>query len=97
MIDKNALRLSAQRALLYNVPVGTRTISLEVVGTLLNMRAVVDGPMDADVRDCFYSAAGEIEGDFVELSAGGEVEILQFDAVVQVPLLAVLVFARSDV
>jgi hypothetical protein len=96
MIDKNSLRLSAARAFQYNIPPAARLISVEVKGTILRVRALLVPPIDDEVKDSIFSAAGEIEGDFVELR-DFDIELLEYDPSSQPPILDVLVFARSDV
>lgn len=93
-VDDLALRLSAQRALLFNVPSGLQMISIDSNGKTLFMRAVFDGPVESAARDNIYSAAEEIVGDFPQLHES-KVDVLEKPSG-ESPPLRLLVFARAD-
>jgi adenylate cyclase len=60
---------SFQRALLYNIPAGVRTISFEQKDSGdLEIWVNTATELDADARQYIYSATGEIEGDFSEIN-----------------------------
>ncbi|MED5371882.1 MAG: hypothetical protein VX899_12755 [Myxococcota bacterium] len=66
-LNYDLLRLSAQRALLYNVPRSLRNLSMAVEDDALLLRAYMTHDPSGDEKDLLYEVSSEIAGDFVEL------------------------------
>ncbi len=89
------LRLSAQRALLSNIPKTLRAASLEYRGTDIACRFIFDGePTDYD-RDLLSCAAAEIIADYNEPYTISE-EYLAMPCPVEITHLHHIVFLRDE-
>lgn len=68
-INSASLRLSAIRALLFNIPLNVRFISIELVEQeCVNLVVYFEQNPSASDVESIYSACGEICGDFIELN-----------------------------
>lgn len=79
VISNQSLRLSAQRALTFNVLCCIRFISIEVIEAKLLMWVYSERELSEDEKDIYYSTSGEILGDFPEL-INEEVKIFVTDS-----------------
>ena len=98
MLDPAALKLSAQRALLFSIAPSFKYIFVEVVDDVLIMLAYVSSTPTQDERDLLYAACSEMCGDFVELKdSKSKVHIMVSDAdYVDLPKkLKYLVYAQA--
>lgn len=90
-----ALRLSSQRALLGNVPVSLRCVSVEYRGTEIACRFVFDGEPDEEERGLLGCAATEIIADYPEPYTLSE-EYLAIPSPADVPYLRHIIFMRYE-
>lgn len=67
-IDRNLLRLSAQRALLFCITPSVRFIFVGLVNEKIVLRVYFENTPTDDEKDLMYGAIGEICGDFVEIN-----------------------------
>ena len=96
-IENSKLRLSAQRALLFNIPLSVRLIFVELNSkNILQMLVYSDQDLSEEERDLLYSAAGEIEGDFVEIEDSDVEIIISKKSYEDIKKLESLVFARAE-
>jgi len=67
-IDIGLLYRSFQRALLFNVPRKVRLISFSITQEhFIEILVVSEMDLDQEAKDHIFTAAGEVEGDFVGL------------------------------
>jgi len=90
------LLLSAQRALLFNITLNVRLIFIEARAEHLIMLVYSDIDLTDEEKDVYYSSAGEITGDFVELDTSEVFFIVTTEAYEKVDKLEHLVFARYE-
>ena len=65
--EDSFLYRSFQRALLFNIPAGVRMISFARTNvSRIDVQVVSGVDLDPEARDFIFSAAGEVEGDFVD-------------------------------
>ncbi len=95
--EKSRLLLSAQSALLFSVWKGLRYVSIEVLEEgVLDILVYVNAPVNSEQKDCVYSLASQIEGDFVDLNSSN-VQIVASDKPYDdLKHLRCLVFAEVD-
>ncbi len=98
MVERNALLLSAQRALLFAVSPALRFISIEASDRELRMRVHMMSEPSEDERDMYFAMSGEIIGDFPELDVAqsGVEFVVDMRPFEQLEHLKYLVFAIAD-
>ena len=89
------LRLSAQRALLGNIPPSLRCASVEYRGTDIACRFVFDGEPAEDDKELLSCAATEIIADYSEPFTISE-EYLAIRQPAEAPYLRHIVFRRHE-
>ncbi|WP_392559807.1 hypothetical protein [Orbus mooreae] len=88
------LLLSAQRAMLFNISPKFRMISIDIDSDrVLQVLVVISSEVDEEEKDLMYSFAGEIEGDFSEISSTNVVFIINSDDINIIPRLPKIVFS----
>lgn len=88
------LLLSAQRAMLFNISPKFRMISIDIdFDRVLQVLVIISSEVDEEEKDLMYSFAGEIEGDFSEISSTNVEFIINSDDINIVPRLSKIVFS----
>lgn len=88
------LLLSAQRALLFNISPKFRMISLEVDSEgILQVLVIISNEVNEEEKDLIYSFAGEIEGDYTEISSTNVEFLVSSDEINLIPRLPKIVFS----
>lgn len=96
-IEKGLLYRAFQRALLFNIPRGTRMISFAHKNDKeIHVLVVSDADLNQEERDHIFTAAGEVVGDFVDLMSC-HVDFLTSDNPIdELPMLENVVFAMAS-
>lgn len=96
-IDETFLKLSAQRAFLFNIPPTVRQISVDISqGPLINALVCSSEILDEDDRESIYSAFAEICGDFPEAEVDSDIifEVSDTD-IMNIRRFPILLFSLS--
>lgn len=96
-IDETFLKLSAQRALLYNIPPTVRQISVDVSrGPLIHALVCSSFELNEDDLESIYSAFGEICGDFPDPEIDSDISFrVDSGDIMKIPRLPILLFSHS--
>lgn len=95
-VDVGMLYRSFQRALLFNIPHGVRSISFDSCAkNELEMLVVCDKELDDDARDFLNGAAGEVEGDFAEVAVCHVRLVIDCGVIDDAPRYQHMVFAMA--
>lgn len=88
------LLLSAQRAMLFNISPKFRMISIDVdCAGVLQVLVITSSKLDEEEKDLMYSFAGEIEGDYLEISSTNVEFLVNCDDINLIPRLPTIVFS----
>jgi hypothetical protein len=96
-VEKGLLYRAFQRALLFNIPRGTRVISFAYKNDKeIRVLVVSDADFNQEDRDHIFTAVGEVVGDFLDLTSC-HVDFLTSDGPIdELPTLKNVVFAMAS-
>lgn len=88
------LLLSAQRAMLFNISPKFRMISIDIDSArVLQVLVIISSEVNEEEKDLMYSFAGEIEGDYTEISSTNVEFLVNTDDINLIPRLSKIVFS----
>lgn len=88
------LLLSAQRAMLFNISPKFRMISIDIdCAGVLQVLVITSSKVDEEEKDLIHSFAGEIEGDYPEISSINVEFLVNRDDINFIPRLPKIVFS----
>jgi len=92
------LRLSAQRALLFNIITCVRFIFIEKRELKIILSVYTDRNLSGSEKDLYYEVLGEILGDFTDLDFEGSMTLIEVTEkeVLQLNNPGVLIYARYE-
>jgi len=92
------IRMSFQRALLFNIISSVRFIFTEMNASgSLDMIVYTDRELTESEKDIYYAVSGEVIGDFVDMGCHGYVKfVTDLRDYTEVPKLELLVYARYE-